>query len=164
MHNTIPMEEGKSRFTKRLGIAATIVSLTGGSIALWKQVQPEEALPDLSGRWTITNTVSASNSGKFDGEVYVYSVGVTQTADHKLEGKGEQTHYNGKAAPGRWPINLDSGKLTKEDVVINFTIEGNRVFTGTMRLRMQEDDDRRLTGTFAYTAAGTKGVTEVRIE
>jgi hypothetical protein len=158
------MEEKRSPFTKRLGIAATVVSLTGGSIALWNQLKPEEELPDLSGRWTITNTVTASNGGKFDGEVYVYSVGVTQDERQRLSGTGEQVLYNGKPASSRFPIAITDGKHAGGKVSVNFTVKGNREFTGTLWLVPEDDDPHRLTGTFEYTAAGTTGTTEVLIK
>ncbi|MBL7939852.1 MAG: hypothetical protein JNL43_10870 [Flavobacteriales bacterium] len=163
------MEGSKSNFTKRLGIAATIVSLTGGSIALWNQLKPEDAPPDLSGRWTITNTVTGSNGGKFDGEVYVYSVGVSQAADHSLSGTGEQTHYEQagqerRAAPTRFPFYLTDGKHTEDGIKANFTIQGNREFTGTLWLIADEMDPKHLSGTFEYTAGGTQGTSDVRIK
>lgn len=157
------MEEGKSRFTKRLGIAATVVSLTGGTLALWNQVKPEDEAIDLSGRWTITNTVTESNGGRYDKEVYVYSVGVTQDADGRLSGKGEQTLYNGKAAPSHFPIAITDGRNGEKGVKANFTIHGNREFTGSFRLAIDENDPKHLSGEFEYTAGGTRGITEVRI-
>lgn len=158
------MEEKRSPFTKRLGIAATIVSLTGGSIALWNQLKPEKELPDLSGRWTITNTVTASNGGKFDGEVYGYSVGVTQDERQHLNGLGEQVLYNGKPASSRFPFIITDGKQTEGTIKVNFTIEGNREFTGTLWLTPLEADPHRLTGTFEYTAGGTQGTSDVLIK
>ena len=52
------MEESKSTFTKRLGIAGAVVSLVGGSIAVWNQMKPEPEIPDLSGEWVITDAIS----------------------------------------------------------------------------------------------------------
>lgn len=95
------MADLKTTLAKRLGIAATVVSFSGGSVALWKNLKPADEATDLSGRWTITNTVTASNSGRFNGEVHVYSLGVTQDAAKLMLAKGEQPHYNGKPAPGR---------------------------------------------------------------
>lgn len=157
------MEEGKSRFTKRLGIAATVVSLTGGTLALWNQLKPEAEATDLGGRWIITNTVTESNGGKFDKEVYIYSVGVTEEADGRLSGKGEQTLYNGKTAPSRFPIAITDGRNGEEGVKANFTIQGNREFTGSFRLTIDEKDPKHLTGEFEYTAGGTRGITDVLI-
>ncbi|HRH70596.1 MAG TPA: hypothetical protein PLB89_13920 [Flavobacteriales bacterium] len=163
------MEEKSSSFGRKLGITATIVSLAGGTIALWNQLKPEDELPDLSGRWTVTNTVTSSDGGKFDGEVYVYSIGVSEAADHRLTGTGEQTHYQPagqdmRAAPSRFPVTLTDGKQKPTSVIANFTIKGNREFTGTMRLVRDESDATHLTGTFEYTAGGTQGTTEVRLK
>lgn len=161
------MEENRSNFTKRLGIAATVVTLTGGSVALWQQVKPEEKLPDLTGRWTITNTVTDSQGDDFTGEVYIYSVGVSEAADHGLSGTGEQTEYAKagqelKNALSRFPIRITDGKHTEEKIHMNFMIQGNREFTGTMWLTLDKDDPHHLTGTFEYTAGGTKGTSDVR--
>jgi hypothetical protein len=158
------MEDKNPSFVKRIGIAATVVSLAGGSIALWNQLKPVEELPDLTGRWTITNTVTSSAGGQYDGEEYVYSVGVMQAQDHGLSGDGEQTLYNGKPARSRFPITITAGKHTSKQIKANFKIQGNREFTGTLWLTRNENDPKRLAGTFEYTAGGTKGTTEVTIK
>ena len=162
------METNRSSIAKKLGIAATVVSLTAGSLALWDKVKPETVLPDVRGRWTITNTVTESNGSKFDGEVYVYSVGVNEATDRSLSGTGEQTHYQmtnaeRRAAPSRFKIDLTGGQNGEHKITANFTIHGNREFTGSFNLVRDEADERHLTGTFEYTAGGTKGTTDVRI-
>ncbi|MFN6116584.1 MAG: hypothetical protein ACK46C_11970, partial [Flavobacteriales bacterium] len=101
-----------------------VVSLAGGSIALWNQLKPLEELPDLTGRWTITNTVTSSAGGQYDGEEYVYSVGVMQAQDHGLSGDGEQTLYNGKPARSRFPITITAGKHTSKQIKANCKIQG----------------------------------------
>lgn len=158
------MEDKNSSFGKRIGIAATVVSLAGGSIAIWNQLKPADELPDLTGRWTITNTVTSSAGGQYDGEVYVYSVGVLQGADHGLSGDGEQVLYNGKPARSRFPITITAGKHTADQIKANFIIQGNRAFTGTLWLTRSDQGIGRLSGTFEYTAGGTKGTAEVTIK
>ncbi|HOY27637.1 MAG TPA: hypothetical protein PLR96_01605 [Flavobacteriales bacterium] len=158
------MEKSSSSIASKVGIAATVVSLVGGTVALWDQFKPGDEHPDLSGRWTISNTVTGSNGGKFDGEVYVYSVGVMQDKNQGLKGNGEQTLYNGKVAASRFPIQITDGNLTEEGIKAHFTIQGNREFTGTLWLTMVQDDPKHWTGTFEYTAGGTLGSTEVRIK
>lgn len=157
------MEQHTPRWVSYLGNAVTAVTLLGGGIALWDKFNSTRARPDLSGRWTITNTVISSAGGHYDGDVYVYSVGVTESADHHLSGTGEQTLYNHQAAKSRFPITISDGKHTDEQVKVNFTVQGNREFTGTLWLKRDEEDPARLSGTFEHTAGGTQGITEVRI-
>lgn len=163
------MENNGSGITRKLGIAATVVTLVGGSWALWKEVRPQEELPDLSGRWTITNTVTSSSGSRFDGEVYEYSVGVHEDATHELKGDGEQTRYLNATGEehqplSRFPIHITSGKNAADRITVHFMIEGSRPFTGTMSLTAHEGEPQRLSGSFEYTAGGTKGRTEVMIK
>lgn len=157
------MEANKSSITKKIGIAATLVSLAGGSVALWNQFKPLDEVPDLSGIWTITNTVESSNLERYVGEVYAFEVYVTQDGA-KLTGEGEQTHYNGNVAPSHFPIKITEGSVREDKVIVRYTMKGTRETTGIITLKFDAEGTDRLTGTFASAAADTKGKTVVRIE
>lgn len=157
------MEVVKAKFTKRLGIAATVVSLTGGSIALWNQLKPEEELPDLSGQWTITDTVTAARDTDYIGDTHEYVIPVLQD-NEKLKGEGKQTKYNQRYASRKWPILIEG--VCRNDVIkvthkVNPDSGG---FTGSMTLRVDPTDPRRLVRTFTTTIAGQAGEVVVRVE
>jgi len=158
------MEESKPTWGKRLALAGAVVSLAGGSIAIWNQLKPEEKVPELGGTWIVTNTVGRSNSGKFNGEVYVYDIGVQQSSAHELSGKGEQTAYNGKVAPSHFLLDVTGGKVTGDHTVMHYTVHGNRDFIGHLDLTPDPKDPKHWTGTFSHTADNTTGSTDVRIE
>lgn len=163
------MENKGSGITRRLGIAATVVTLAGGSLALWDKLKPEEEVPDIGGRWTITNTVTASDGDNFNGEVYVYSIGVARNADSGLSGEGDQTLYKKAGAeigpaPSRFPVRITDGEQTEGRLRVNLSIKGKREFTGTLWLNQDDSDPTHWVGTFEYTAGGTKGTSEVWIK
>lgn len=136
---------------------------------MWNQIKPAPDLLNITGRWIITNTVTKSNGGQFDGEVYRYNVGIHESPTHELGGDGEQDLYlyaNGQPHKklSRFLFLVTGGSNTDEGITMNFAIEGNRRFTGTMWLQANDQDPEHLTGTFRYTAGGTEGTTEVEIK
>ena len=148
------MEESKSTFTKRLGIAGAVVSLVGGSIAVWNQMKPEPEIPDLSGEWVITDAISSAADERYVGETHEYVVNVLQDGA-KLKGDGKQRLYNGEHAQGKWAVHLD-GIVKPEQVTIQYVVN-NGAFTGTMRLTVDPEDPHRWMGTNSTTVAEQRG-------
>ena len=83
----------------------------------WNGTSAEDELADLSGVWTLTNSVVESNMDRYVGDVYVFEINVTQHGG-KLTGEGEQTLYNGKTARSRFPIVFTDATIKPDEVVI----------------------------------------------
>ena len=157
------MEEKRSPFTKRLGIAATVVSLTGGSIALWNQLKPEKEVPDLTGTWVITDRIETASDTSYISDTHEYEVVMNQDGAI-LNGTGKQKKYNGKHAVGRWPIRIE-GRIHEQEVRATLHVDNPAGgFDGSLYLNLNEGGQPELTGTIRTTVAEQRGPAEVRIE
>lgn len=131
---------------------------------LWRDA-PEVESPapmDLGGVWVITYKVTSTNLERYLNDEHEFEVYVTQVGD-VLRGEGEQTRYNGKAARHHYSIWIMEGTVSVAKVMIRYRMEGGRNTTGLFELERDGGDDDKLLGTFASSAAETKGTTTVRI-
>ncbi|MBL7951762.1 MAG: hypothetical protein JNM62_08575 [Flavobacteriales bacterium] len=95
-------------------------------------------------------------------DTHEFRIKVVQT-EGVLEGRGEQTLYNGKTARNHYPLWFTKGEVTDDQVLIDYRMKGSREFGGTFTLRIDPNDPTRLQGSFTSEAARTEGTTEVRI-
>lgn len=156
------METNKSSIAKKLGIAATLVSLTGGTVALWNQFSPDEKLPELTGSWTIDVVIEDSGTHAYKGHTYQFEIGVDQDGA-KLKGAGKQTKYRGKKAPKGWKFEILGGKVEADSVIISYMVHSEETYTGSLRLGYDENDARALQGQFTSSVDDQFGSATVRV-
>ncbi|MBK9177070.1 MAG: hypothetical protein IPM46_12220 [Flavobacteriales bacterium] len=97
------------------------------------------------------------------GDTHEYVVPVLQDND-KLKGEGKQTKYKRRYASRKWPILLE-GVCREDAIVVTHRVNPDSGgFTGSMKLRVDPNDPKRLVGTFSTTIAGQAGEVVVRIE
>ena len=128
----------------------------GRARAAVRPASPPEPL-DLSGEWTILNTVVETSYPAFQQ----LQLGFHVTIQHEgpvFHGVGEKQRENGQPIPraARRPLRLQGTVAEGGVIAVTFQEEGwSRPSTGQFRLRLQ--DRSRLTGTFVSTAAQAKG-------
>ena len=124
-----------------------------------RQASPPEPL-DLTGEWTILNTVVETSYPPFQQ----LQLGFRLTIQHEgqvFHGVGEKQRENGLPLPraARRPLRLQGTVADGGVISATFQEEGwSRPSTGHFRLRLQDHD--RLTGTFVSTAAQAKGASQ----
>ena len=152
-----PMEVNKSSIAKKLGITATVVSLLGGSLALWEKVKPDEEIADLSGKWRIELTPETSEPTKWVGHTWVFDVHVTPQ-ENGFKGTGEQVLYDGKPPNGFNKFVLEPFQLKNDQVVASFKVNISRETSGMLRLKYDPEKPHALNGSFSWDAANKEGV------
>jgi hypothetical protein len=121
-----------------------------------RRASPPEPL-DLTGEWTILNTVVETSYPAFQQ----LQLGFHLTIQHEgqvFHGVGEKQRENGQPIPrsARRPLRIQGTVAEGGVISATFQEEGwSRPSTGHFRLRLQ--DRSRLTGTFVSTAANAKG-------
>jgi hypothetical protein len=121
-----------------------------------RPASPPEPL-DLTGEWTILNTVVETSYPPFQQ----LQLGFRVTIQHEgqvFHGVGAKQRENGQPIPraARRPLRLQGTVAEGGVISATFQEEGwSRPSTGQFRLRLQ--DRSRLTGTFVSTAAHAKG-------
>lgn len=156
------MEEKHSKFSKRLGIAAAVVSLTGGTVALWQQAKPAEELPNLTGSWTIEATITDSDAQRYNGDTYAFEISVAQDGA-RLTGSGIQTTYKGKQASNKWKFEILGGTVDADSVIISYKVYSPDTYTGSLRLGYAHEQARELRGRFTSSVADQLGEAHVVI-
>jgi hypothetical protein len=117
----------------------------------------EDAVPDVSGRWLLTNAVDATSYGPYAGMRVRFRVRLEQHGD-RIVGRGEKFTVDDEPVPPaqRSPITLE-GTIHGRDVTVRFVERGTRrTSEGGFRWRVSPDG-KRLQGTFESTAAGARG-------
>jgi hypothetical protein len=112
---------------------------------------------DLSGAWTIENTVEHSSYGPYRGGQIIFRVAFTQSGTD-LTGVGEKWTEFGRQVSGRAhaPIKIQ-GKIDGSRIHATFTEQGaSRETSGDFDWRIS-DDSGRWVGTFSSTAAASQG-------
>jgi hypothetical protein len=143
--------------------------VTGGSVEINQpeprqhgepQVSPPDGPVNLTGEWTVMNTVletsyQAYRDMRLGFRLVVHQDGPTFT------GQGEKYLENGRKIPvaARSPIRIQ-GRVAEGSVIdVTFQEEGrSRRIQGRFRLTMH--DRQRLTGTFVSTAAAARGASQ----
>jgi cytoskeletal protein RodZ len=119
------------------------------------------AATDLSGGWTMTNEVQASELRTFRGLRLVYEIELLQDGAN-VSGTGHKLSENGRALRGaaRTPITL-SGTVDGSRVHLTFREKGQRRESGgSFQFRLA--DDGSLQGTFESDAAKSSGQSILR--
>ncbi len=122
----------------------------------------ENAGPDLSGWWELTNTIAATNYAAYRGLRLTYRLQLEQDGNH-LTGRGQKWAEEGApvSAAARSPISV-TGRIEGNKVVLQFTEQGaKRSTTGSFAWTLVPNGNA-LRGTFWSTAADTSGSSVAR--
>jgi hypothetical protein len=113
--------------------------------------------PDLSGKWTVVNSVDTTAYGSFKNMKIGFDLSIDQKGS-TFTGKGRKVSENGRRLPanGRTPIHVQ-GSIKGDRVEATFIEEGSaRKSNGKFVWRIDKSG-RALTGNFATTAARSSG-------
>jgi hypothetical protein len=122
-----------------------------------KQATPVKTEQDLSGKWTVVNTVESTSYGSFKNMKIGFDLSINQTGT-SFTGRGYKVSENGRSLPasGRTPIEV-KGAINGDQIEATFVEEGAaRKSNGKFVWRMDRNG-RGLTGSFATTAARSSG-------
>jgi hypothetical protein len=122
-----------------------------------KQATPVKTEQDLSGKWTVVNTVESTSYGSFKNMKIGFDLSINQTGT-SFTGRGYKVSENGRSLPasGRTPIEV-RGAINGDQIEATFVEEGAaRKSNGKFVWRMDRNG-RGLTGSFATTAARSSG-------
>jgi hypothetical protein len=122
-----------------------------------KQTTPVKTEQDLSGKWTVVNTVESTSYGSFKNMKIGFDLSINQTGT-SFTGRGYKVSENGRSLPasGRTPIEV-RGAINGDQIEATFVEEGAaRKSNGKFVWRMDRNG-RGLTGSFATTAARSSG-------
>ena len=112
---------------------------------------------ELSGEWTIVNTVETTSYRSFKNMKIGFDLSIDQTGS-TFTGKGQKVSENGRSLPAnsRTPIQVQ-GSINGDRIEATFIEEGSaRKSNGKFVWRLDKSG-RGLTGNFATTAARSKG-------
>jgi len=115
------------------------------------------AIPDLTGNWTVVNTVDQTSYQAYKNMKVGFNVAINQTGKD-FTGKGEKISENGRSLPGasRTPIEV-RGTIDGDKVEATLSESGAvRKTSGRFVWRIDKTNGG-LTGTFVSTAAGASG-------
>ena len=109
----------------------------------WEQ---DSDLPDLSGRWELSNRIEETNYPDYLGLRLGYHIVLEQDGD-RLRGQGQKWSENGRSSPEsqRTPITF-TGSIEGDEVVLRFTEQGARRSSGGRFHWRLMPDGRRLRG------------------
>jgi hypothetical protein len=113
---------------------------------------------DLNGSWEIQDVVSSAGVPAYRELRLTYRIVLRQDGE-RISGDGEKWAENGRRIPAaqRTPIHL-SGEVMGREVRVRFTESGSRRDSaGSFRWRLSADGTS-CAGTFASSAAGSRGV------
>ncbi len=119
--------------------------------------KPISAVRDLSGKWTVVNSVDTTAYGSFKNMKIGFDLSIDQTGS-TFTGKGRKVSENGRSLPAksRTPIQVQ-GSIKGDRIEATFIEEGTaRKSNGTFVWRLDKSG-RGLTGNFATTAARSRG-------
>ncbi|HJT67773.1 MAG TPA: DUF4388 domain-containing protein [Pyrinomonadaceae bacterium] len=119
--------------------------------------QTTAAVPDLTGNWTVINTVEQTAYEPYRNMEIGFNVAINQ-AGRNFTGTGEKISENGRSLPaaGRTPIQV-KGTIDGDKIQATFSENGSvRKTNGRFVWRIDRGSGG-LTGTFISTAARTSG-------
>ncbi|HEX5833809.1 MAG TPA: DUF4388 domain-containing protein [Pyrinomonadaceae bacterium] len=119
--------------------------------------QPTAVAPDLTGKWTVVNTVNATAHGGFQNLQIGFALSINQTG-HTFTAQGQKVSENGRSLPAssRTPIQL-KGFIDGDRVEANFSEQGALRRTNGRFVWKLDRAGGGLRGTFASTAARSSG-------
>jgi len=130
---------------------------TPAPAAVKESKKPLNTARDLSGKWTIVNSVDTTAYGSFKNMKIGFDVSINQTGS-TFTGKGRKVSENGRSLPAnsRTPIQVQ-GSINGDRIEATFIEEGSaRKSNGRFVWRIDKAG-RGLTGNFATTAARSSG-------
>lgn len=119
--------------------------------------KPLSTVRDLSGKWTVVNSVDTTAYGSFKNMKIGFDLSIDQTGS-TFTGKGRKVSENGRSLPasGRTPIHVQ-GSINGDRIEATFIEDGAaRKSNGKFVWRIDKSG-RGLTGNFATTAARSSG-------
>ena len=119
--------------------------------------KPLSVTRDLSGKWTVVNSVDATAYRSFKNMKIGFDLSIDQTGS-TFTGKGRKVSENGRSLPAnsRTPIQVQ-GSIKGDMIEATFIEEGSaRKSNGKFVWRLDKSG-RGLTGNFATTAARSRG-------
>lgn len=124
--------------------------------------QTSSAATDLTGRWSVVNTVQQTSYRPFDNLQIGFDLSINQTGD-SFTGRGEKVSENGRTLPSssRTPIEV-KGSVKGDRVEATFFEAGTRRKTNGRFIWRIDKTSRTLSGSFVTTAAGTKGTSSAK--
>lgn len=124
-------------------------------------VATDAVAPMLSGEWSLTNEVQATDFKAFEGLQLEYRLTLSQDGVI-VTGRGEKWSENGREIPStrRTPISV-AGTLYQNRLELSFTEAGTRR-TSAGRFIWQVSDEGEMRGTFSSDAASSRGSSYVR--
>ena len=126
-------------------------------VAVKESKRPVNAVRDLSGKWTVVNSIDTTAYGSFKNMKIGFDLSIDQTGS-TFTGKGRKVSENGRRLPanGRTPIHVQ-GSIKGDRIEATFIEEGSaRKSNGKFVWRIDKSG-RALTGNFATTAARSRG-------
>jgi len=119
--------------------------------------KPVSAVRDLSGKWSVVNSVDTTAYGSFKNMKIGFDLSIDQTGS-TFTGKGRKVSENGRSLPAksRTPIEVQ-GSIKGDRIEATFIEDGTaRKSNGRFVWRIDKSG-RGLTGNFATTAARSRG-------
>jgi len=126
-------------------------------VAVRESKKPVNAVRDLSGKWTVVNSVDTTTYGSFKNMKIGFDLSIDQTGS-TFTGIGRKVSENGRSLPAnsRTPIQLQ-GSINGDRIEATFIEAGSaRKSNGKFVWRLDKSG-RGLTGNFATTAARSRG-------
>jgi Domain of unknown function (DUF4388) len=126
-------------------------------VAVKESKKPLNAARDLSGKWTVVNSVDTTAYRSFKNMKIGFDLSIDQTGS-TFTGKGRKVSENGRSLPAnsRTPIQV-KGSINGDRIEATFIEEGSaRKSNGKFVWRIDKSG-RALTGNFATTAARSSG-------
>lgn len=136
---------------------SSVAPSTPAPAAVKETRRPLNTARDLSGKWTIVNSVDTTAYGSFKNMKIGFDVSINQTGS-TFTGKGRKVSENGRSLPAssRTPIQVQ-GSINGNRIEATFIEEGStRKSNGKFVWRIDKGG-RGLTGNFATTAARSRG-------
>ena len=137
--------------------SANVVASTESSTRPAPVEQSEPAVRDLSGKWTVVNSVDTTTYRSFKNMKIGFNLSIDQTGS-TFTGKGTKISENGRSLPtnSRTPIHVQ-GSIKGDTIEATFIEDGSaRKSNGRFVWRLDKSG-RGLTGNFATTAARSSG-------
>jgi hypothetical protein len=151
----------KSKWTKAVGMMVGVISVVSGALAI-KDYFDHRPRYDLSGRWTIENTVERSSFSPYLHMRTTFTIAFTQNGT-EFSGVGEKTTISGHGVSGHdhTPLKI-SGTINGAKIHATFTEQGvKRETSGAFDWEVA-DNGTKWIGTFYSTAAETSGPSILR--
>jgi len=154
-------EHKKSSWSKGIATLVTLVTIVSGVVAI-KDYFDHRPKYDLSGRWTIENTVERTTYSPYLNTRTSFTVAFTQNGN-EFTGVGEKTAISGHAVTGHdhTPLKIH-GTLEGGRIHATFTEQGIKRETSGVFDWAVSNQSSRWVGTFFSTAADTSGPSILR--